>query len=141
LFLKLAEALAERSDCQNRIAEVNKRLARSARVQEGERPPEDPVALLAELDRLYVRLLELIQAINRTNARRVPQALGFLTLKNTIGCPIPLRSKGWDTKLSLPDSSRSAPLRSACGSAEKSFARLFAALCPGKPKAGLPGTP
>ena len=68
-FLKLAEALAERSDCQNRIAEVNKRLGRSARVQEGERPPEDPVALLAELDRLYVRLLELVQAINRTNAR------------------------------------------------------------------------
>src|SRR6185437_4958091 len=69
LFLKLAEALAERSDCQNRIAEVNKRLARSARVQEGEQPPEDPVTLLAELDRFYVRLLELVQAINRTNAR------------------------------------------------------------------------
>lgn len=67
--MKLAEALAERSDCQNRIAEVNKRLARSARVQEGEQPPEDPVALLAELDRLYARLLELVQAINRTNAR------------------------------------------------------------------------
>ena len=46
--MKLAEALAERSDCQNRIADVNKRLARSARVQEGEQPPEDPVALLAE---------------------------------------------------------------------------------------------
>lgn len=29
--LKLAEALAERSDCQNRIAEMNKRLPRSAR--------------------------------------------------------------------------------------------------------------
>lgn len=63
--MKLAEALAERSDCQNRIADVNKRLARSARVQEGEQPPEDPVALLAELDRLYARLLELVQAINR----------------------------------------------------------------------------
>ena len=47
---------------------MNKRLARSARVQEGERPPEDPAALLAELDRLYLRLLELVQAINRTNA-------------------------------------------------------------------------
>jgi len=69
IVLKLAEALAERSDCQNRIAEVNKRLARSARVQEGEQPPEDPVTLLAELDRFYVRLLELVQAINRTNAR------------------------------------------------------------------------
>jgi hypothetical protein len=48
---------------------VNKRLARSARVQEGEQPPEDPAMLLAELDRLYARLLELVQAINRTNAQ------------------------------------------------------------------------
>jgi hypothetical protein len=82
LFLKLAEALAERSDCQNRIAEVNKRLARSARVQEGEQPPEDPVALLAELHRLYVRLLELVQAINRTNART--QFDGQLTISDGI---------------------------------------------------------
>jgi hypothetical protein len=67
--LKLAEALAERSDCQNRIAELNKRIARSARVQEGEQPPEAPAELLAEHDRLYVRLLELVQSINRTNAR------------------------------------------------------------------------
>ena len=67
--MKLAEALAERSDCQNRIAEVNKRIARSARVQEGEQPPENPSELLAELDRLYVRVLELVQSINRTNAR------------------------------------------------------------------------
>jgi hypothetical protein len=69
LFLKLAEALAERSDCQNRIAELNKRIVRSARVQEGEQPPEAPDELLAEHDRLYARLLELVQAINRTNAR------------------------------------------------------------------------
>ena len=39
--MKLAEALAERSDCQNRIEEIKKRLIRSARVQEGEQPAED----------------------------------------------------------------------------------------------------
>jgi hypothetical protein len=61
--------LAERSDAQNRISELNKRISRSARVQEGEKPPENPDELLAELDRLYTRLLELVQAINRTNAR------------------------------------------------------------------------
>lgn len=60
--MKLAEALAERSDCQNRIAEVNKCLARSAHVQEGGRPPEDPVALPAELDRLCPGLLEARQS-------------------------------------------------------------------------------
>ena len=68
LSLKLAEALAERSDAQNRISELNKRIARFARVQEGEKPPENPDELLAELDRLYTRLIALVQAINRTNA-------------------------------------------------------------------------
>ena len=38
-------------------------------MQEGEQPPENPTELLAELDRLYTRLLDLVQAINRTNAR------------------------------------------------------------------------
>ena len=67
--MKLAEALAERSDCQTRIEELKKRLTRTARVQEGEKPAEAPAELLAELDRLFKRLLELVQAINRTNSR------------------------------------------------------------------------
>ncbi len=67
--MKLAEALAERSDCQSRIEELKKRLLRSARIQEGEAPPENPAELLLEADRLLARLLELIQAINRTNSR------------------------------------------------------------------------
>ena len=67
--MKLAEALAERSDCQNRIEEMKKRLIRSARVQEGEQPAEDTNELLAETDRVFARLLELIGAINRTNAK------------------------------------------------------------------------
>ena len=67
--MKLAEALAERSDCQVRIEELKKRMGRSARVQEGEPPAEDANELLAETDRVFVRLEELISAINRTNAR------------------------------------------------------------------------
>jgi uncharacterized protein DUF6847 len=67
--MKLAEALAERSDCQTRIEELKKRLVRSARVQEGEAPPENPAELLIEFDRLFARLLELVQAVNRTNSR------------------------------------------------------------------------
>jgi hypothetical protein len=66
--MKLAEALAERSDCQNRLDELKKRVLRSARVQEGEKPAEDSAELLAEIDRVFVRLLELVTAINRTNA-------------------------------------------------------------------------
>ncbi len=49
--MKLAEALAERSDCQIRIEEMKKRLIRSARVQEGEQPAEDTTELLAETER------------------------------------------------------------------------------------------
>lgn len=67
--MKLAEALAERSDCQNRIEEIKKRLIRSARVQEGEQPAEDSAALLAEAERVFARLLELVSAINRTNSK------------------------------------------------------------------------
>jgi hypothetical protein len=67
--MKLAEALAERSDCQNRIEEIKKRLIRSARVQEGEQPAEDTTELLAETERIFARLLELVSAVNRTNSK------------------------------------------------------------------------
>ncbi|HEV2325920.1 MAG TPA: DIP1984 family protein [Terracidiphilus sp.] len=67
--MKLAEALAERSDCQNRIDEMKKRLIRSARVQEGDQPAEDATELLAETDRIFARLLDLVSAINRTNSK------------------------------------------------------------------------
>jgi hypothetical protein len=67
--MKLAEALAERSDCQVRLEELKKRLARSARVQEGEQPAEEIQELLGEVDRIFARLGELVCSVNRTNAR------------------------------------------------------------------------
>ena len=67
--MKLAEALAERSDCQNRIEELKKRLVRSARVQEGDQPAEDTTELLTEAERTFARLLELVSAVNRTNSK------------------------------------------------------------------------
>ena len=66
--MKLAEALAERSDCQVRLEELKKRIVRSARVQEGEEPAENTSELLAEVERVFARLLELVSAINKTNA-------------------------------------------------------------------------
>jgi uncharacterized protein DUF6847 len=68
-IMKLAEALAGRSDCQIRIEEMKKRLIRSARVQEGDQPAEDTTELLAETERAFVRMLELVSAINRTNSK------------------------------------------------------------------------
>lgn len=65
--MKLAEALVLRADTQRRIEQLRERLKISALVQEGDRPPEDPHTLLAELDRLLDQLANLIAQINRTN--------------------------------------------------------------------------
>ena len=65
--MKLATALSERADIQRRIAELSVRLNNNSKVQEGEKPSEDPAALLKELDGCLVRLEELIARINKTN--------------------------------------------------------------------------
>ena len=65
--MKLANALSQRSELQTRIRQLESRLNNNAQVQEGERPAEDPMELLKELDADYARLEELISAINRTN--------------------------------------------------------------------------
>ncbi|HEX6122745.1 MAG TPA: DIP1984 family protein, partial [Ktedonobacterales bacterium] len=65
--MKLAEALALRADAQKRIEQMRERLRQSVLVQEGEQPPEDPRALLAELERLIAEMTDLIARINRTN--------------------------------------------------------------------------
>ncbi len=67
--MKLAEALSERSDIRSRISQLQSRLEMNARVQEGEKPAEDPETLLAELNGLCTRLEELITRINLTNAQ------------------------------------------------------------------------
>ncbi len=66
--MKLAEALILRADLQTRVDQLRSRLAQSAMVQEGDTPPEDPAALLAELDRTLNELQSLIGRINATNA-------------------------------------------------------------------------
>jgi hypothetical protein len=66
--MKLAEALILRADYQKRIAQLQQRLIRSAKVQEGEQPPEAPQELLTELESTATGLTRLIQQINRTNS-------------------------------------------------------------------------
>ena len=66
--MKLATALSQRSDVQNRLSELRGRLSNNARVQEGEEPAEDPQALLAELDSLTAQFEDLVSRINLTNA-------------------------------------------------------------------------
>jgi hypothetical protein len=77
--MKLSEALVRRADSQKRIQRLGQRLGLSARVQQGEQPPEDPQALLAELDRLLEQLRTLITRINQTNARATIESGETLT--------------------------------------------------------------
>ncbi len=65
--MKLALALSERADIQSRISDIGERMNRNAKVQDGEKPMEDPLVLIAEMETLYVRLEKLISRINRTN--------------------------------------------------------------------------
>jgi len=66
--MKLAEALILRADCQKRIEQLRERLVRSAKVQEGEQPPENPQALIAELEATVNELTDSIKRINKTNS-------------------------------------------------------------------------
>jgi hypothetical protein len=65
--MKLAEALALRSDLQTQLVELGKRLQQNARYQEGEEPAEDAAALLAQVDRITVELETLIVQVNVRN--------------------------------------------------------------------------
>ena len=66
--MKLANALNERSEIQDRLSELQVRLNNNAKVQEGETPNEDPKDLLNEFDTLTARLETLIYKINMTNS-------------------------------------------------------------------------
>lgn len=67
--MKLATALSERAELQQKLSELGTRLNNNAKVQEGEAPSEDPAALLTELDGTLKRLEELMARINLTNSR------------------------------------------------------------------------
>lgn len=69
--MKLATALSERSDIQNKISELSVRLNNNAKVQDGDTPAENPVMLMEELDKLIQRLETLMAGINLTNSKTV----------------------------------------------------------------------
>ena len=67
-MMKLAQALILRADTQKRLEQLKGRLLDNAKMQENERPSEDPKLLLKELDRLSDELFRLILTINLTNS-------------------------------------------------------------------------
>lgn len=72
--MKLAEALTLRADLQKRIAQIKNRLMLNAKVQEGEKPAEDPTELMLELDNALAQCEELITRINLTNSQTIDAA-------------------------------------------------------------------
>ncbi len=65
--MKIAEALILRGDIQKRLAQLKDRLTRSAWVQEGETPHEDPTKLRQQVASLIEQLQSLIYRINQAN--------------------------------------------------------------------------
>jgi hypothetical protein len=72
--MKLAEALILRADCQKRFEQLKARIVRSAKVQEGDEPAENPNELLLELEGISNELADLIKRINKTNSTTLLQA-------------------------------------------------------------------
>ncbi|HWS99900.1 MAG TPA: DIP1984 family protein [Pyrinomonadaceae bacterium] len=66
--MKLAEALILRADCQKRFQQLQARILRSAKVQEGDEPAENPTELIVELEAVSGELAALVKRINKTNA-------------------------------------------------------------------------
>lgn len=65
--MKLGEALTLRSELQTRFVQLRDRATSSVFAQEGEAPPEDPGALLAELEQVAAQIEDLVARINKAN--------------------------------------------------------------------------
>lgn len=69
--MKLAEALLERKRIKEEIHALRIRVVADARVQEGDKPSEDPAELMSRITDLTNRLEKITAAINFTNIRTV----------------------------------------------------------------------
>jgi hypothetical protein len=65
--MKLAEALLLRADMKKKIASLRERVAANAVVQEGEKPHEDPIALMKAAMGVLDEMESIALKINTTN--------------------------------------------------------------------------
>ena len=75
--MKLAEALSLRADLLKTIAQLKSRLKECSKVQEGDEPSENPEEVLAQLERKFPELEELIYRINYTNMHTEHEGLNL----------------------------------------------------------------
>lgn len=69
--MKLAEALNLRADLQKSAERLQSRVINNVKVQEGDKPMEQPAVLFSELDNILSQLEELVVKINMTNTQTV----------------------------------------------------------------------
>jgi hypothetical protein len=81
--MKLAEALAERSDLDKRISALTQRIINSARYAEGETLAEDPGDMLVDLRGMLSRRQALVLDINLVNARTIVTDPGGISVTMT----------------------------------------------------------
>lgn len=67
--MKLAEALLIRADQKKKLASLRERIAKNARVQEGEEPQEKVSALIEESFAVLQEQQAIVQKIDRVNMR------------------------------------------------------------------------
>ena len=67
--MKLAEALNLRADLQKYVEQLKSRLVDNVKVQEGDKPLEQPTILFTELNNILPQLEDLIVKINLTNTQ------------------------------------------------------------------------
>ncbi|MBE6066885.1 MAG: hypothetical protein E7211_04155 [Clostridium lundense] len=103
--MKLGEALILRADYQKRIEQLKNRLVNSAKIQEGEEPPEKPQVLLDEIDNIMKELTRLIQRINKTNC-----SVQFDNTR-TLADVLVERDQIWEKRLILSTLSDTASIR------------------------------
>ncbi len=69
--MKLAQALMDRADMQNKLFSLRSRILSNLKVQEGQELIEDPTDLLKEYKVVNEKMIAMVQAINKTNINTI----------------------------------------------------------------------
>lgn len=75
--MKLAEALSLRAEMKTKIGQLALRLNQNAKVQEGEKPAENPYTLIEELENISGEMEKLIKNINYTNCMTIENGVSL----------------------------------------------------------------
>lgn len=75
--MKLAEALSLRAEMKTKTGQLALRLNQNAKVQEGEKPAENPYELIEELNSVSDETEKLIKNINYTNCMTVENGVSL----------------------------------------------------------------